>query len=304
MPALTRQLEHRNCRFEVRSVGPDGSGKFAGLASNFLNVDSYGSIIDPAAFGNTLDHFMTDGFLTYEHRWDRPIGKPTKASITDQGLVVEGEIYEDMFDGASVLAGMRRGVIKQMSIGFYVDDEKILGPDELSAYWQANGYEPTEMDLARGQDGARVLTRVTLEEAAICMRGANPATRVSGVRSMLRNLFGLGQARAAMPEEMPAEPEDEMLPEEPVESEDTVDEAEIEAIVGRFAEAIKGVVTEMAKERKKGVKPEPDTTPEETMPSEGTEMEDEEEEEAARTILSAAYLLADLEIEAALKEGR
>lgn len=312
MPTLTRELQHRDCRFEVRAVGPDGSGKFTGLASNFLNVDSYGSIIDPAAFGATLDHFLTDGFLTYEHRWDRPIGKPTKATLTDQGLVVEGEIYDDMFDGASVLAGMRRGVIKQMSIGFYVDEEQQLGAEELAAYWQANGYEPTELDLARGRDGARVLTRVTLEEAAICMRGANPATRVSGVRSMLRNLFGL-TSRGDMPydEEKPKEPEAKMPDEQPMpaeepDDEDTVDEAEIDAIVGRFAEAIKGVVTEMAKERKRGTKPEePATTPDEAMPTEGTGMEEDEEEElAARAILSAGYLLADLEIEAALKEGR
>ena len=305
MPTPTRELQHRDCRFEVRAVGPDGSGKFTGLASNFLNVDSYGSIIDPAAFGATLDHFLSEGFLTYEHRWDRPIGKPTKATITDQGLVVEGEIYDDMFDGASVLAGMRRGVIKQMSIGFYVDEEQQLKADELAAYWQANGYEPTELDLARGRDGARVLTRVTLEEAAICMRGANPATRVSGVRSMLRNLFNLTKrAEPPMPAEDKPKPTEPAMPEEGPENEDTVDEAEIDAIVGRFAEAIKGVVTEMAKERKKGAKPEPDTTPEETMPTEGTEMEDEEEEMAARSILAAGYLLADLEIEAALKEGR
>lgn len=289
-------------------MGPDGSGKFTGLASNFLNVDSYGSVIDPAAFGSTLDHFLSEGFLTYEHRWDRPIGKPTKATVTEQGLVVEGEIYEDMFDGASVLAGMRRGVIKQMSIGFYVDDEQQLGPDELAAYWQANGYEPTELDLARGRDGARVLTRVTLEEAAICMRGANPATRVSGVRSMLRNLFNLTK-RGDMPygEEKPKEPEAKM-PEPPAteepDDEDTVDEAEIDAIVGRFAEAIKGVVTEMAKERKKGTKPEPDTTPEEAMPTEGTGMDEEEEEAAMRALLMADHLLTDLQIEAALKEGR
>ncbi len=290
-------------------MGPEGSGKFTGLASNFLNVDSYGSIIDPAAFANTLDHFLTEGFLTYEHRWDRPIGKPTKATVTEQGLVVEGEIYGDMFDGASVLAGMKRNVIKQMSIGFYVDDEQQLGPDELAAYWQANSYEPTELDLARGRDGARVLTRVTLEEAAICMRGANPATRVSGVRSMLRNLFNLTK-RGDMPygEKEPKEPEAKMpeppMPEEEPEDEGTVDEAEIDAIVGRFAEAIKGVVTEMAKERKRGDKPAPNTTPEEAMPTEGTEMEDDEQEETLSALLAVDYLLADLNVEAALKEGR
>ena len=302
MPTLERKLERRDCQFEVRSVGQNGTGSFVGLASNFLNIDSYGSLIDPKAFDKTLDHFLTDGFLTYEHRWDRPIGKPTKATITPEGLMVEGEIYDDMFDGASVLAGMRRGVIKQMSIGFYVNGEQQMKPDELAAYWQANGYEPTEMDLARCRDGARVITDVTVEEAAICMRGANPAARVSGVRSMLRNLFGLG-TRASISEDMPEEnPAEDMPAEDPAENEDTVDEAEIDAIVGRFADAIKGVVMEMAKEKKACGKPKKTTMPDETKPDEG--MEDDEEAEAMSALLMAEHLLTDLELEAALKEGR
>jgi HK97 family phage prohead protease len=303
MPTIERKLEHRDCRFEVRSVGKAGDGAFVGLASNFLNIDSYGSLIDPKAFDKTLDHFLSDGFLTYEHRWDRPIGKPTKATITPEGLMVEGEIYEDMFDGASVLAGMRRGVIKQMSIGFYVNEEKQMTAEELAGYWQANGYQPTETDLAKSRDGARVITDVTVEEAAICMRGANPAARVSGVRSMLRNLFGLTKRGEGYDDEKPAKPEEMMPAEDPAENEDTVDEAEIDAIVSRFADAIKGVVMEMAKE-KKGQKPDSDTTPEEAMPAEGTEKDEDEKAEALGALLMAEHLLTDLDLEAALKEGR
>ena len=238
---------------------------------------------------------MDDGFITYEHRWSEPIGKPTKATLTPDGLVVEGEIYDDMFDGKSVLAGMRRGVIKQMSIGFYVDEERFLTAEELAQYWQTNGYKPTERDLAMGMSGVRLLTKVTLEEAAICMRGANPAARVSGVRSMLRNLFGLGKrSEAPMPEEKPVE--------EPAESEDTVDEAEIDAIVARFVPALKSVVTEMAKERKSGkTQDEPTTPPEDAKPPEDDGMD---EEEARSAMLLAERLLMDIEVEAALKEGR
>lgn len=295
MPTETeRQLEHRTCAFEVRSVGSGGTGAFSGLASGFLNIDSYGSIIDPGAFDETLGRFMDDGFITYEHRWSEPIGKPTNAKITPEGLVVEGEIYDDMFDGKSVLAGMRRGVIKQMSIGFFVDEEKFLSAEELAAYWQERGYKPCERDLAQGMAGARVLTKVTLEEAAICMRGANPAARVSGVRSMLRNLFGLGKrAEAPMPAEKPAE--------DPAESEDTVDEAEIDAIVARFVPALKSVVTEMAKERKGKTQDEPTTPPEDAKPPEEDGMD---EEEARSALLLAEHLLTDIEVEAALKEGR
>lgn len=306
MPTIERKLIHRDCRFEVRSVGKSG-GTFVGLASNFLNVDSYGSLIDPKAFDRSLDHFLSEGFLTYEHRWDRPIGKPTKATITPEGLMVEGEIYEDMFDGASVLAGMRRGVIKQMSIGFYVNEEKQLGPDELAAYWQENGYQPTDADMARARDGARVLTDVTVEEAAICMRGANPAARISGVRSMLRNIFGFATRGDGYGDDKPKEPE-KMVPGEMPDdmpeddSEDTVDEADIDAIVSRFADAIKGVVKEMAKEKKACGKPKKTTMPDETKPDKG--MDDDEEAEAMSALLMAEHLLTDLELEAALKEGR
>ena len=306
MPTLERKILHRNCRFEVRAVGKSGDGSFVGLASNFLNVDSYGSIIDPKAFDRTLERFLSEGFLTYEHRWDRPIGKPTKAAITPEGLMVEGEIYEDMFDGASVLAGMRRGVIKQMSIGFYVNEEKQINPDELAAYWQANEYQPTEMDLARSRDGVRLLTDLDLEEAAICMRGANPATRISGVRSMLRNIFGFATRGEGYGEEKPKEPEkmmpEDMPDEDMPDDEDTVDEADIDAIVSRFTDAIKGVVMEMAKEKKACGKPKKTTMPEEAKPDKG--MDDDEEAEAMSALLMAEHLLTDLELEAALKEGR
>lgn len=302
MPKNERQFQNRDCRFEVRAVAKDGAGTFSGLASGFLNIDAYGSLIDPAAFDGTLEAFLEDGFITYEHRWSEPIGKPKSCKVTPEGLIVEGEIYADMFDGASVLTGMRRGVIKQMSIGFFVDEERMLSAEELMAYWNERGYTPTQADMARGMNGARLLSKVTLEEAAICMRGANPAARVSGVRSMLRNLFGLG--KRAMPEEpMPEAPEDEMPADD---SEDTVDEAEIDAIVARLGEAIgaslKQCVTDMAKERKAGkTNPPPqDTTPQDAPPEETPE---EDMEEARSALLLAQHLLNDIEV-AALKEGR
>jgi HK97 family phage prohead protease len=307
MPTLERQIEYRSRPIEIRKVGNGADGSFDGEANVFFAVDTYGTIFDPKAFDASLERFLEDGFITYRHDVDKPIGRPNFAESKNGRLIVKGEIYEDMFDGASVLAGMRRGVIKQMSVGFYPGEWEDLNAEQLAQYWKENGYQPTEQDLFRAREGARVFKDVDLEEIAICVRGSNPGTRLTGVRSMLRNLFGLNSRgdMPPIPEEEPEAkmPEADVPPDEP-EDETTVDEAEIDAIVGRFAEAIKGVVTEMAKERKKGTKPEPDTTPEETMPSEGTETEDEEEEAAARAILAADYLLADLEIEAALKEGR
>lgn len=297
MPTSTdeRQIEYRSRPFEIRQVGEDKDGTFKGEANTFFAIDTYGTIFDPKSFDKTLDSFLSSGYITYAHDMRCPIGKPLVARAKAGKLYVEGEIYGDMWDGSSVLAGMRRGVIKEMSVGFYVEEYRDLNRDELTKYWQENGYTPTELDLMRGQMGARVFTRVELEEVAICVRGSNPGTRLTGVRSMLRNLFGLGKrSEPEPPAEKPAE--------EPAESEDTVDEAEIDAIVARFVPALKSVVTEMAKERKSGkTQDEPTTPPEDAKPPEDDGMD---EEEARSALLMAEHLLTDIEVEAALKEGR
>ena len=296
MPTSTeKQIEYRSRPFEIRQVGENNDGTFKGEANTFFAIDTYGTIFDPKAFDLTIEGFLADGYITYAHDIRCPIGKPLVARPKGGKLYVEGEIYGDMWDGSSVLAGMRRGVIKEMSIGFYPEEFRDLTRDELTKYWQENGYTPTELDLMRGQMGARVFTRVTLEEVAICVRGSNPGTRLTGVRSMLRNLFGLGKrSEPPMPEEKPAE--------EPADSEDTVDEAEIDAIVARFVPALKSVVTEMAKERKAGkTQDEPTTPPEDAKPPEDDGMD---EEEARSALLLAEHLLMDIEVEAALKEGR
>lgn len=130
---------------------------------------------------------------------------------------------------------------------------------------------------------------------------------------MLRNLFNITKRADPVPAKNPptADPmaDPAAMPEDMPESEDTVDEAEIEAVVARLTEAvaagIRGCVTDMAKEKKAaGKKPAPDTTPESTEPGQGTAMDDEQQEMALSALLAADYLLADLQIEAALKEGR
>jgi hypothetical protein len=123
---------------------------------------------------------------------------------------------------------------------------------------------------------------------------------------MLRNLFGFTTRGDGYGQEKPKEPE-KMMPEDMrdkdmPDDEDTVDEADIDAIVSRFTDAIKGVVMEMAKEKKACSKPKKTTMPDETKPNEG--MEDDEEAEAMSALLMAEHLLTDLELEAALKEGQ
>jgi HK97 family phage prohead protease len=281
-----------------------------GLASGFYSVDDYGSVIDSAAFDDTLEQFLENGFITYEHDMARPIGKPTAVRSTDEGIVVDGEIYPEMFDGASVLAGMRRGVIREMSIGFFVDDEAPMDAKALGGYWQERGYQPTENDIKAAAKGVRLIKKITLIEAAICMRGANPVARVQGVRSMLRKFLGL-----AAPDDKPVEEQEpEAMPEPP--KNQAANEKEVADIVARFLpalqEALTAVVTQMASERMGDMpedEPAPaddDEAPKDTA-SYGDKPTDEDEEAekmALSALLVAGQLLADISAEAALEEGR
>lgn len=234
------QLKHRACPFVVKSVGEENNDApvpFSGLASVFYNVDAAREIVDDGAFNDTLPHFLAKGFITVEHRWDKPIGKPLKAGPSGEGLAVEGEVYPKMYDGESVAEGMRRGVYKEMSIGYYVDDAEEMSYESTLKYWAGKGYSPSIMDHQRAANGVKLLKRIRLEEAAICVRGMNSSARVTGVKSALKRIFGSLFGAEEKATETPAEPA-------------AIEEKELDAIVDAFMpairEAVKRSLTEQA----------------------------------------------------------
>lgn len=96
------------------------SGKFAGYASVFGGVDSYGDTIVKGAFEHTL---KTHGKpkMFFNHDWSSlPIGKYTVAKEDDHGLYVEGEFTGGMQLSADVRAAMKHGTLDGLSIGGFV----------------------------------------------------------------------------------------------------------------------------------------------------------------------------------------
>ena len=91
-------------------------GKFSGYASKFGGVDSYGDTILPGAFKHTLE---TEGLpkMFWDHRWDMPIGKYTKAFEDETGLFVEGEFTPGLPMADGVRAAMKHGTLDGLSIG-------------------------------------------------------------------------------------------------------------------------------------------------------------------------------------------
>lgn len=189
------ELKHRSCPLHVKSMGTksenlDDPVPFSMVASVFHNVDAACEIVDDKAFDDTIPYYLEKGFVTVEHEWDEPIGKPMAARATSEGLAVEGEIYPKMYEGASVAEGMRRKVYQEASIGYYVDESEPLSYEACVKYWAAKGYAPSIQDHQRAAGGVMLLKKIRLEEVAICIRGANSQARVTGVKSAFRKLFG------------------------------------------------------------------------------------------------------------------
>lgn len=189
------QLKHRSCPLHVKSMGtksddPDAPVQFMMVASVFHNVDHCCEIVDDKAFDDTIPYYLEKGFVTVEHEWEEPIGKPFKAYASGDGLAVEGEIYPRMYDAESVIEGMRRKVYQEASIGYYVEDAERMSYEACVKYWASKGYTPTITDHQRAANGVVLLKKIRLEEVAVCIRGANSQARVTGVKSAFRKLFG------------------------------------------------------------------------------------------------------------------
>ena len=98
----------KTLRLEDTEIKMDGdTGKFSGYASVFGGVDSYGDTIIKGAFESSLRSGKPKMF--FNHSWDMPIGKWTKAKEDDKGLFVEGELTPGLALSADVRAAMRHG---------------------------------------------------------------------------------------------------------------------------------------------------------------------------------------------------
>jgi len=94
---------------------------FAGYASVFGGVDSYGDTIIKGAFDSTLRKFGKPKMF-FNHEWNMPVGKYTVAKEDDHGLYVEGELTPGHSLAADVYAAMKHGTVDGLSIGGFLKE--------------------------------------------------------------------------------------------------------------------------------------------------------------------------------------
>lgn len=95
---------HKTAPAMIKAAGPDdglGEGQFRALVSVFGNKDSYGDVVLPGAFTDTLAEWAKSGNpvpVFWSHRMDDPdmcVGECVELKQTDRGLEVLGQIDLD-----------------------------------------------------------------------------------------------------------------------------------------------------------------------------------------------------------------
>jgi HK97 family phage prohead protease len=149
---LKKTLSLSDCQIKL-----DGdTRKFAGYASVFGGVDSYGDTIVRGAFDYTLrNNGKPKMFL--QHDWSMPVGKYPVVKEDDHGLYIEGELTPGLSKSDDAYAALKHETLTGLSIGGYLKK----GDWEDSA------------------DGGRIIRRWTkLVEVSLVVFPADVAARV------------------------------------------------------------------------------------------------------------------------------
>lgn len=164
---------------EDSDSGERGKMKIKGVAST-PDRDSDDEVLDPNGF--VLDFFLKSGFLNWHHRAKEDpsaiVGEPTMAEVRDNGLYIEGELYEDSELAKSIydLAKTLKKRDSSRRLGFsiegkvlerdLVDDRKIKKALITGCAITPTPKNPhTIMDVMKGKDTSEPMEYEMLEGA-------------------------------------------------------------------------------------------------------------------------------------------
>lgn len=157
---------HKDFPLRMKAVSDEGS--FSGYGSVFGVKDSYGDIVMPGAFDDTLTAHKAAGTLPallWQHNAGEPIGGYTKMEQDEEGLLVEGEILVAAGDlEKRAHAHMKAGNVKGLSIGYSLS---------------ADGWEWDK------DKQAFLLKKIDLWEVSVVTFPANPEAQIQDVKSLL-----------------------------------------------------------------------------------------------------------------------
>jgi HK97 family phage prohead protease len=168
-------LQHKSLAIEAVEFkfDKDRKGFFAGYASMFNGIDSYGDTILPGAYKGTLSERERPVQMRWNH-WGPVIGKWLKIEEDEKGLYVEGELTPGHSKAEDVYASMKHGAVTGMSIGYYATDY-----DEM-------------------KNGGRLLKAIDLVEISVVETPADLNAQIGDVKSALEQAQTLKEVESIL----------------------------------------------------------------------------------------------------------
>lgn len=163
----------------VLEAGTDddlADGDFRALVSAFGSTDSYGDIVEPGAFTESLAEWKAGGDpipVVWAHQWADPfahVGTVKSAEETDRGLEIVGHISPEERESNTTAAQVYR-LLKERRITQFSFAFDVLEAEETTV------------------DGKRVtlLRRLKLHEVGPCLVGVNQDTSLGSVKADTNN---------------------------------------------------------------------------------------------------------------------
>jgi len=206
------------------------SGGFAGYASTFYFLDYHNDIIAPGAYKADIERFKAKGFIGgVNHDHSNPIGKPVELFEDAKGLFLEAKLVDTAKaqDDRKLIVS---GVVKELSVGIIPLQAKRMTKKDVLEYWRKAGYTPSEEELQRAEDGARLIKRAKLLEISPVALGANEQTSISSFKAGRKISQTTAQLLAQVCQQIEAAHEmlETLLVEAGIKESDKDDEAEAE----------------------------------------------------------------------------
>lgn len=148
----------------IKLAGDSGL-TFSGYASTFNNVDSYGDMIDPGAYDDTLKNRERPIRLRWNH-WGPVIGKLPRIETDEVGLSVDGSLTPGHSVAMDAAASLKHESINGLSIGYYDRESEMI---------------------QHGEQGRtiRLLKKIELLEISVVEEPADLGAQIDTVKTML-----------------------------------------------------------------------------------------------------------------------
>lgn len=149
-------MKHKSLVVDVNTTTE--TGVFTGYASVFNNVDLANDVVVPGAFAETLQSYGPNGEnipCYWNHVLDDPrmcIGWTLEAREDEHGLFVRVQLDLDSDVGAKAYRMLQRGLVRQMSITYIVEQETLGDENGVWYLQKLKLFEVSVVPVAANQE--------------------------------------------------------------------------------------------------------------------------------------------------------